>query len=303
MEGSKMKSLSGSFTIFLFFFIFLIVIQSYATTPADIIIDRSGVLLKGKFYVSEGTGAFPTVILLQGFPGNEADVIGIGNILSQSGINALTFNYSGTFKSEGKTSLANSEMDIMAAYKFLNHPENIAKYKIDTSLIVLGGWSYGGGMAMTYSIKHPGIKTVFTIAGIDWGEYYEEYIRNPEFKKVTDANMAKMAAMTDQIRFDAGALPDEITKDGIIRLDSAFFLRKNTRILAQKDILIICGWDDPLSTIDQYILPFYRTLKKGNAKNVSIMAFQDNHSFRNSRQEVAQAIIKWIKTAPERKKN
>ncbi len=296
-----MKSLLTSSKIFLFFLIFPVIAQSQAPSPADITLDRNGVLLRGKFYISEGTGVFPTVILLQGSPGNETDVMGIGKFLSQSGINAFTFNYSGTFKSEGKTSLGNSELDIMAAYKFLHNAENIIKFKIDTAFIILGGWSYGGGMAMTYSIKHPEITTVFTIAGVDWGEYYEEYIRNPGFKKTTDANMAKLATLTEQIRFDTGTMPDEITKDGIIRLDSAYFLRKSTRKLAEKDILIICGWDDPLATVDQYILPLYRALKKDNAQNVSIAAFQDNHFFKNSRPNVAQTIINWIKTASARK--
>jgi dipeptidyl aminopeptidase/acylaminoacyl peptidase len=303
MEENTMKSQLTLLRIFLFFIISPVVAQSQLTSPEDITLDRSGVILKGKFYSTEGAGVFPTVLLLQGSPGNETDVIGIGKILSQSGINALTFNYSGTFKSEGMTSFENSEKDIMAAYKFLHNTENIAKFKIDTTFIIIGGWSYGGGMAMTYSIKHPEITSVFTIAGVDWGEYYEEYIRNPEFKKTTDANMAKLVSLTEQIRFDKGTMPEDITKDGIIRLDSAYFLRKSTRILADKDILIICGWDDPLATVDQYILPLYRALKKDNAQNVSIVAFQDNHVFRNSRPDVAQTIIKWIKTAPERKKN
>jgi pimeloyl-ACP methyl ester carboxylesterase len=297
-----MKTFSGLFGIIQLLALFPVIAYSQVTTPVDICIDRSGVLLSGKFYVSEGTGVFPTVILLQGFPGNETDVMGIGKILSQSAINALTFNYSGTFMSEGKTSLKNSEKDILAAYKFLHNSENIAKFKIDTTFIILGGWSYGGGMAMTYAIKHPEITTVFTIAGVDWGEYYEEYMRNPEFKKTIDANMAKLAALTEQIRFDKGTMPDEITKDGIVRLDSAYFLRKSARMFAKKDVLIICGWDDPLATVDQYMLPLYRALKKNDAQNVSITAFQDNHFFRNSRPEIAQTIIKWIKTAPERQK-
>jgi pimeloyl-ACP methyl ester carboxylesterase len=297
-----MKIISGFFGIILFFLIFQATAKSQDTPPADITIERDGIHLTGKFFVSEGSGVFPTVILLQGFPGNEADVIGIGKQLSLSAINAITFNYSGTFKSEGKTSQPNSERDIMAAYKYLHNPDNIVRFKIDTANIILGGWSYGGGMAMTYSIKHPEITTAFTIAGVDWGYYYEEYIRNPEFKKATDANMVKMAAMTEQIRFEDGALPDEITKDGIIRLDSAYFLIRSAAKLADKDILIICGWDDTYASIENIILPFYRSLKNVNSKNVSIMAFQDNHYFRNNRTAVAQAIINWIKTAPERKK-
>jgi dipeptidyl aminopeptidase/acylaminoacyl peptidase len=277
-------------------------IMSQTATPVDITIDRSGVLLKGKFHVAEGTGFLPTVLLLQGFPGNETDVLGVGKILSESGINTMTFNYSGTFKSQGSTSLENSLLDIKAAFDFLHNSENIKKFKIDTTLIILGGYSYGGGMALTYSIKHLEIKTVFSIAGVDWGEYYLEYIRNPEFKKTTDGNMAKMASMTEQVRFEKGAMPDEITQGGIVHLDSAYFLQKSSQTLALKDILIICGWDDPMATIDQYILPLYRALKKEKAQNVQITAFQDGHYFSKSRAELAMVIIKWIKAVPERKK-
>lgn len=97
-------------------------------------------------------------------------------------------------------------------------------------------------------------------------------------------------------------MPDEITKDGVIRLDSAYFLRKSSLKLAPKDILIICGWYDPLTTVDQYILPLYRALKKEKTQHVQITAFQDGHFFGKSRAELAAAIIKWIKEAPERKK-
>jgi dipeptidyl aminopeptidase/acylaminoacyl peptidase len=276
--------------------------KSQTTTPVDITIDHTGVLLKGKFHVAEGTGFLPTVLLLQGFPGNETDVLGVGKILSESGINTMTFNYSGTFKSQGLTSLENSLLDIKAAFDFLYNSENIKKFKIDTTSIFLGGYSYGGGMALTYSIQHPEIKNVFSIAGVDWGEYYLEYISNPEFKKTTDVSMARMAGMTEQIRFEKGAMPDEITQGGIIHLDSDFFLQKSSQTLASKDILIICGWDDPMATVDKYILPLYRALKRDKAQNVQIIAFQDGHYFSKSRTELAMVIIRWIKTAPERKK-
>jgi predicted esterase len=291
------------FLMFLMMFVsFSSFAKSQTATPIDITIDRTGVLLKGKFNVAEGTGFLPTVLLLQGFPGNETDVIGVGKILSESGINTMTFNYSGTFKSQGRTSLENSLLDIKAAFDFLNNIENIKKFKIDTTSIILGGYSYGGGMALTYSIKHPEIKTVFSIAGVDWGEYYLEYIRNPEFKKTTDVSMAKMASMTEQVRFENGAMPDEITRGGIVHLDSAYFLQKSSLALASKDILIVCGWDDQMATIDKYILPLYRALKKEKAQNVQINAFQDGHNFSKYRAELAMVIIKWIKTVPERKK-
>jgi len=294
-----MKNIFG---FLMFIMMFASFAKSQTATPIDISIDRTGVLLKGKFHVAEGTGFLPTVLLLQGFPGNETDVLGVGKILSESGINTMTFNYSGTFKSQGSTSLESSLLDIKAAFDFLNNSENIKRFKIDTTAIFLGGYSYGGGMALTYSIKHPGIKNVFSIAGVDWGEYYLEYISNPEFKKTTDGSMTRMASMTEQIRFEKGAMPDEITRGGIVHLDSAYFLQKSSKKLAPKDILIICGWDDPMATIDKYILPLYRAIKNEKAQSVQINAFQDGHSFSKSRTELAMVIAKWIKTVPERKK-
>jgi dienelactone hydrolase len=134
------------------FFVFLLMVvavsQVQATTPQDVAIDNNGVLLKGKFYVSEGTGPFPTVIILHGMPGNDTDVLGLGNKLSEAGLNALTFNYSGTYQSQGQMNFANAQKDIQAAFDFLHRQENIAAYKIDAARILLGGDCFGGGMAM-----------------------------------------------------------------------------------------------------------------------------------------------------------
>jgi dienelactone hydrolase len=100
------------------FLILVEIAQSQIALPGDITIDRNGVLLKGKFFISESPDISSTVILLHGFPGGESDVLGIGKKLAQSGINALTFNYSGIYQSEGKCSWDNMQLDITAAYKF-----------------------------------------------------------------------------------------------------------------------------------------------------------------------------------------
>jgi dienelactone hydrolase len=301
MEGNKMRSFSGLFKVVLFLLTFLGVGQSQASTPVDITINRSGVLLRGKFYISKGIGPFPTVLLLNGFPGNEIDVLGIGNLLSESGINALTFNYSGTFQSQGLVSFENQQKDIQAALGFIHQSENINKYKIDTNLIYLGGWCHGGGMALAYATYHPEITAVFSIAGNDFGEFMREYVNNPEMQKMVDQMFDDMIYPKGSIRFEKGALPKEMAETGIEKMNPVFDIRKNAKVLAKKDILLICGWDDAQVTIGNFIFPLYRELKNENAKNIKIVAFQDDHYFRNSRNEVAQTIIEWLRTAPERK--
>ena len=76
--------------------------------------------IQGKFYSASGTAfSFPTILLLHGFPGNEEHVLGLGAELSLRGFNTLTFNYRGTYQSEGDFSLKNSLEDIQVAFDFL----------------------------------------------------------------------------------------------------------------------------------------------------------------------------------------
>jgi pimeloyl-ACP methyl ester carboxylesterase len=268
-----------------------------AQEPADISINRDGIILKGKFYQAKGDGPIPTLILLQGSPGNQRDVIGLGNAISTDGINALTFNYTGTHLSQGYLTFPNCLDDISAVYRFLRSKENIEKFAIDTSRIFLSGYSFGGGMAMTYTIKHREVKSVISIAGVDWGEYFEDYMKDSVMKAGLDASLQKSveAGIT---RFEPGKMPGEMGEEWLKNLDPAFYTKRNAKLLADKNLLIICGWDDPGITLERYVLPLYRELKKNPGQKISVVAFQDDHSFGKSRPEIAQIISDWI-----RKKN
>ncbi len=267
-----------------------------ATQPAEptgIQIDRNGILLDGKFYQAQGSELKPTLILLQGSPGNQYDVLGIGKAISAQGINAITFNYSGTHKSQGFLSFPNCLDDIGAVYRFLKSKDNIEKFGIDTSRIFLSGYSFGGGMAMTYAIKHREIASVISIAGLDWGEYFEDYLKDPVMKAGLDASIKK-AVDAGINRFEQGKTPGEMGEDLTKNLDPAFYTKRNAPLLAEKNILIICGWDDPGVTLERYVLPLYRELKKNPAQKITVVSYQDDHSFGKSRAEIVQAIIKWI---------
>jgi dienelactone hydrolase len=292
-------------TIVKFLLLFLLSLLNCAASaqeiiPSDITIDNNGILLQGKFYKSDEDGYLPTVILLQGSPGNARDVLGLGSRISQQGINAMTFNYSGTHQSEGKSTIQNSLGDISAALAFLHSSGNIENFRIDTGLIVLAGYSYGGGMATTYAIKHPEVKKLISIAGNDWGQWFDDYLRDPEMKKNTDQNIKK-AIEAGILRMEPGATPWEMGEAGVDKLDQDLYVIKNAYRLADRNILIIGGWDDTGPTMERYILPLYRALKEAKAQNVQITGFQDDHSFGKSRAELARVITDWIKSQPKEK--
>lgn len=113
---------------------------------------RGDLRLQARFHRGKGDAQLPTVLLLQGSPGNPVDVLGLGERFAKHGYNTLTFNYCGTHNSEGLSSFADAQLDIAAAYRFL---EECALPGVDSDRVILGGWSYGGGMALTYAAGHP----------------------------------------------------------------------------------------------------------------------------------------------------
>jgi uncharacterized protein len=270
--------------------------EGQASNPVEITINCNGIHLKGKFYVSEETGNCPTVILLQGFPGNEQDVLGIGKKLSEAGMNALTFNYSGTHQSQGELNFDNTQKDIKAVMEFIHQSENIHHFKIDTTRIYLGGYSYGGGMAFTYAANHPDIRSVFSISGTDHGVFLRMYDHNPEMREIVDKMFDDLKDKPKIVRFGPGLIPKEAVEMGIIDINPTYDLIYCAPLLAPKNIMLIGGWDDPQVTMENFVLPLYRALIKAQAKNVKITAVQDNHSFSNTRKELAEIVIDWLKS-------
>jgi len=294
-----MKTILSLSHFLLLLFMVRFSVQGQAAKSEEITIDRDGIHLKGVFFLASVKEKSPTVVLLNGFPGSSIDVLGLGNLLSEAGINVLTFSYSGTGESEGLASFENQQKDIQAAFDFVRLPDNIARFRIDTSLIYLGGWCHGGGMALAYSVNYPEITTVFSVVGNDFGEFMREYVINPEMRIIVDKMMDNSVA-NGSTRFVKGALPKEVAEAGIENMNPIFDIRQNAKVLARKDILLICGWDDPLVTVDQFMFPLYKELKKENALSLRIIALQDGHYFNTTRRALADEISAWILTAPER---
>lgn len=203
--GKSMKRICHSVLTVGFLFVLLAGLQLRSATVFDVGMDNAGILLKSKLFAAEGAGPFATVILLRGFPSSSDDVLGIGAKLAATGFHALTFSYSGSQGSQGEASFWNAQRDIQAAFDFLRQPENVARFKVDRERIILGGWCYGGNMALAYAAGHPEVTTVFSIAGNDHGEFLREYARNPGFQKMVDAMSDSWTKPPYDVRFAKGA--------------------------------------------------------------------------------------------------
>jgi pimeloyl-ACP methyl ester carboxylesterase len=137
--------------------------------------------LNGYFYPSE-TPQSATLLFMQGFM-DTGDIWGIGNTFSEKGINVFIFDFRGCYNSEGKQGLINSQEDINAALTFLHSKKIVGRYNIDTTNIIVGGYSYGGHMSLLYAVYHPEIKRVISISGGDLGILGDLIKSNPDLRK------------------------------------------------------------------------------------------------------------------------
>lgn len=291
-----MRPLLILFSLIYLSFTALICTKAQALTQSDITIDCNRVLLNGKIYLPEGRAFFPTVIFLKGFYEPEDDYLGMRETLSEAGFVVLTFQYSGTDQSQGEFSFKNTQNDIEAAFDFIHKPENILKYKIDTTRIHLGGLSYGGGMALTYAANHSEITSIFSIAGTDHGEFIREYANNPNMQQWFDKWFSGLASPEGPVRIENGFSMQAMIEMGIQNYLPNLDLKNSAPLLAKKNILLIGGWNDTRCSFENHLLPLYRALKNKDAENVSIKAVQDDHSFKNSSEKIAKILIDWLKT-------
>ena len=113
-------------------------------------------------YTAAGAGLHPTLLLLHGFPGNEQN-LDLAQAARRAGWNVLTLHYRGSWGSPGVFSFTHASQDAWTALQFLQQPASVAKYRIDTSAIVVAGHSMGGFMAADVAAAEPRVAGLFLI--------------------------------------------------------------------------------------------------------------------------------------------
>jgi pimeloyl-ACP methyl ester carboxylesterase len=257
--------------------------------PVKADIKSDGFRLDANFYPSGKDSLRPAVILLQGFPGNNSSPLGLAEKLNSAGLNVLAFNYQGSFASEGEFSFDNSINNVKAAYDFLTAPGNITGYNIDTSKIVVCGYSFGGAVALESGMYWPEIRNLIAIGNADNSVSLRKTMTDPEFRKKYVDMIASGFEPSGPLRGDLKAQFAYYTEH-VDRYD----LVLNAGLLAGKRVFFIVGFRDNTSLMEVNTLPLYRKLVVMNPEIVTITGFETDHSFRNVRNELAESIIQWI---------
>ncbi|MFC2133694.1 alpha/beta hydrolase family protein [Bacteroidota bacterium] len=294
---NKLKSINSCYFLLL---LFLIVIypcsnscsqQESQSDYIPIIFENEGSKIYGRFYAAAANIPTATVILLHGFPGGEGDLLGLGERLKNKEINALVFNFRGSWKSEGIFLPENSLRDVITSIAFLKSPDISKKYNIDTTRIILIGYSTGSSMALLGSLTYPSVEKIISISTTDFHMMASMIENNEDFRKIHQATLDKIMSDSTVVR----SLGGKATHEYLIVHKDEYNLVKHAKELAHKQILLLGGWKDNLTAIEDHTIPFYRALQKNNAQNVKIQIYDTDHYFTGFRELLFQDVLEWIR--------
>ena len=124
-----------------------------------------GLRLEARFATPPGTGRWPALLLLPGFPRGTGGAAMSGNtytpladrIAREAGWAALTFHYRGTGSSEGDFSIDGWMHDVAAAIACLRARDYV-------SGIWLPGFRLGGTLAITAAAADPAVRAIATFS-------------------------------------------------------------------------------------------------------------------------------------------
>jgi dienelactone hydrolase len=244
--------------------------------------------INGYFFPSGIDPAITTILFLQGFPGIEGDELICGR-LARSGFNCLTFNYRGTFQSEGHFSFRNAIEDIQAARRFLQESDEISLYIEGVEEIVLGGWSFGASLVPKGVVDYQGFRRMLMISGRNFGEEARRIKNDPKYAQEVQRNLRNIRSPKGPVKYQ-----DDLLQD-LLDLECDLDHVKLAPKLRECEILLICGLDDMVVPVEEHTLPFYRALRADSETSVRMEVFQDNHDFSGSKERIVGVILDWLR--------
>lgn len=272
----------------------IIFTSSFVNGQADEIdFISQGKKLNTYFYKAVGSESKPTLLWLHGNPGGKEDGKSETAIqLTNNGINVLSFNYQGLWGNEGGFSLGNALDDLSNAMDLLTSEKMCNKYKIDTTQIFVGGYSFGSSTALIGSMYDERINKIIGVSLCDHSYFGRQFMDpNSAIRDFLDAIINDLFLPNGIIKQNKDIFIKDLT-DNIYKYD--FVAQANK--FKDKELYFFTGLDDSVCPIEDHLIPFYRKLKELNQKNLKVIIKNCDHGLNcETPTTMAEVLTQFIK--------
>jgi uncharacterized protein len=264
----------------------------FPPTVVELDFASHGSALNGHFYLANGAGPHPTVIMLHGFPGYEKN-LDMAQAIRRAGFNVLFFHYRGAWGSEGDFSLTNVVEDALAASEFVRSEDSVSKYRIDPKHITFIGHSMGGFAALAAGAQDLNVGCIAGLSPADYG------IRGDMFaSEEAEQARAGFAAYVDgEHLLGRGPLKGTSGKRLLRELKDnaeAFAVAKQAGEFAGRNVYLSAAKDDSVLPPSIYHKALVAAFEAQPDVNLTHTTLEGDHSYSWTRLKLTNDVVKWL---------
>ena len=256
-------------------------------------VTSEGVQLNAYYYEAEGIGLKPTLIWMHGLPGRkETGELQLAIELNKLDINVIAFDYRGLWNDQGIYTVSNSQDDFNGVLDFIFDPDNVSKYNIDTSKVIVGGHSYGSAMTAIAGIYNKKVKDIVLLGLADLS-----YIARNSYNPNDIDNRALIQSFQDWCWGPGKPIQNfEEFMDDITFNNYKYDFVEHAEGLLDNRILVIISRNDLTVPIENHFFPLYRKLQQVEHPDIEVLITGHDHNFSEFRKnELPNLIFDWVK--------
>jgi acetyl esterase/lipase len=256
----------------------------HPATTISFALPTHGVRINALLFAASGSGPHPTVILLQGVPGNDPNS-DLARAIQRAGWDVLTLRYRGSWGSPGHYSFTHCREDAEAALAWLRAPATSAAHGIDTSRIVVVGHSMGGFVAGWLAGHDDHLAGAALISpGRSFGNLPRGILRKEVVKRMED-NLGN-----DKGMHTVGDTTAEELADEVIRNNAAWNLVQFAPTLAKHPLLVVTS-DDGGAPDNERVAA---AVNDRPGAKVILVHLATDHGYNDQRVTLASTIVRWL---------
>jgi len=261
-------------------------------TAVELDFSSHGSALNGHFYLANGAGPHPTVIMLHGFPGYEKN-LDLAQAIRRAGFNVLFFHYRGAWGSEGDFSMTHVVEDARAASAFVRSADSVAQYRIDPEHITFIGHSMGGFAALAAGAQDEKIGCVAGLSPADYG------IRGGMFAgdAAAQARAGFSAYVDGEHLLGRGPLKGTSGKRLLEEIEDnaeAFAVAKQAGKFAGRNVYLSAAKGDTVLPPSIYHKALVGAFEAQPDVNLTHKIFEGDHSYSWTRLALTSDVVKWL---------